>query len=161
MNQQLYYYLTAFPYEEVKEAFIQLNREYLNIKLSQVALARELATRDGWTELDAGNKTIPDDHEWFTVNGKTFIRSHQGAKAFYAHHKAENVAVEKNAAKKEDLSMECTDKRCPVCGEVMAWEPICPGCALGKMGFRGRYVCMDDFDHTFYVTKLGLELPNR
>ena len=160
MNQQLYYYMSAFPYEEVKEAFLQRNREYLQVKLDQVRAARERAANDGWTELDA-DKTIPDDHEWFTVNSKTFIRSHQVALAFYARHKAENVAVEKTAAKKEDLSMECTDKRCPVCGEVMAWEPICPGCALGKIGFRGRYVCMDDFDHTFYVTKPGMELPNR
>ena len=57
--------------------------------------------------------------------------------------------------------MKPTDRVCPLCGEVMAWEPICPGCALGRMGFAGRYVCMDDFAHEFYVLRDGIELPNR
>lgn len=66
-----------------------------------------------------------------------------------------------NGGKKTDLSMKPTDRKCPTCGEVMAWEPICPGCALGRLGFAGRYVCMDDMTHEFYVTKPGVELSNQ
>lgn len=67
----------------------------------------------------------------------------------------------RNAQPKTDLSMKPTDRKCPTCGEVMAWEPICPGCALGRLGFAGRYVCMDDMNHEFYVTRQGVSIPNR
>ena len=62
---------------------------------------------------------------------------------------------------KTDLAPQRTDKHCPLCGEEMIYEPICCGGALGRLGFAGRYICMDDMTHEFYVTKPGVELPNK
>ena len=87
----------------------------------------------------------------------TVIRSPSASDAAAGHPQR----ATRNAQPKTDLSMKPTDRKCPTCGEVMAWEPICPGCALGRLGFAGRYVCMDDMSHEFYVTKPGVELPNR
>ena len=159
--------LSAYPRDQVKSALKSRNAHQRG---ERIAAGWQIYTGEGEPPAESGDRMrigslwytrerpatperpMPGDIRTDATNGTT--RNPQ-----LATRNAEPAT--RNSQPATDLSMKPTDKRCSVCGEVMAWEPICPGCTLGRMGFRGRYVCMDDFDHTFYVTKPGVELPNR
>ena len=161
--------LLAYGYEKAKEAFIEMHKEFIeNRRLFKTeSAAREaiiLSGQDGWSEWknkDYGdNAPKPEGHEWFVLDGKLYTRPIPGfrGKGQIIIETSEDVVTEKQ---KTDLSMQQTDKACIYCGGALAWEPICPGCRLGKLGFRGRFVCMDDMDHEFYVLREGVVLPNQ
>lgn len=113
--------------------------------------------KDGWTIYTG--EWPPASGQWMKLGNVTYTRG-MPIPPEYSAAPVSAASRSTGNGTKTDLSMKPTDCKCPACGEVMAWEPICPGCALGKMGFSGRYVCMDDMTHEFYVTKPGVELPN-
>lgn len=148
--------LSAYPSDLVKTA---LKRRNAHLRGERIAAGWKVYTGIGEPPDEAGDR--------MQLGGLWYVRPRlvppgppQPSAADKAVAASDRAAAAGGRQSKSDLSMKPTDKICPLCGEVMAWEPICPGCALGRMGFKGRYVCMDDFDHTFYVTKPGLELPN-
>lgn len=141
-------YLDAYPADLVRQALRRRQRH-----------ARGERIAGGWRIWTGPGETPPKPFEWRKINGVVQYRDPPPAEhRFQAPPAAKPRSQDRP---KTDLSMKPTDKTCPLCGEVMAWEPICPGCALGRMGFAGRYVCMDDFAHEFYVLRDGIELPNR
>lgn len=159
---QIYRFLTAYDFKEVKEAFKLLNREKLSIKLEYLKRRKKELSENGWEEFHG--EEIPVDHEWFKIGERIFIRSFEKRDRILIDQIQDQSLTHESVnqgSPKTDLSMNPTDKVCPLCGEVMAWEPICPGCKLGRQGFKGRYVCMADFDHTYYMLREGLDLPNR
>lgn len=171
---QIYRFLTAYPFDQSKEAFILLNRERLKVKVDLVSSTKERFESLGWKELAESIVDIPEGHEWTKINDKIYVRessailnevqartSKRTAEREDAAAIASGPSGKKRTGTRTDLSMKPTDKVCPLCGEVMAWEPICPGCKLGRQGFKGRYVCMAEWDHTFYMTRDGVDLPNR
>jgi len=141
-------YLDAYPADLVRQALRRRQRH-----------ARGERIAGGWRIWTGPGEIPPKPLEWRKINGVVQYRDPPPAEhRFQAPPAAKPRSQDRP---KTDLSMKPTDKTCPLCGEVMAWEPICPGCALGRMGFAGRYVCMDDFAHEFYVLRDGIELPNR
>lgn len=159
---QIYRFLSAYNFEEVREAFKLLNREKLSIRLEYIERRKKELSENGWEEFHGDE--VPANHEWFKAGERTFIRSFEKRDQIFKDNIQDQPVAHESAnqtSTKTDLSMKPTDKICPLCGEVMAWEPICPGCKLGKQGFKGRYVCMAEWDHTFYMTRDGVDLPNR
>lgn len=159
--------LSAYPRDLVNAA---LKRRNAHQRGERIAAGWKIFTGDGEPPAEAGDR-MRIGSLWYTrtrppaperpMPAAPSVATSERASANPQPATRNAEPATRNSQPATDLSMKPTDKRCPVCGEVLAWEPICPGCALGKMGFRGRYVCMDDFDHTFYVTKPGMELPNR
>jgi hypothetical protein len=161
-TDQIYRFMTAYPFEAVKAAFVLLNRERLQVKTDIVEAVKQQLKASGWEEYDGAPGDVPPGMEWHQIADKVYVRTPVLKAPPEAS--AVDLGMRKKAEssrKKTDLSMKPTDKVCPLCGEVMAWEPICPGCKLGRQGFRGRYVCMAEWDHTFYMTREGVDLPNR
>lgn len=153
--------LGAYPDGLVKAA---LKRRNAHRRGERIAGGWKIHTGQGEPDLKLGN-SMRIGNLWYTRERPAVpaaaAPSGMGYQPVNGRVPTNPTSESRHPKSKTDLSMKPTDKRCPVCGEDMAWEPICPGCTLGRMGFRGRYVCMDDFDHTFYVTKPGLELPNQ
>lgn len=164
---QIYRFMTAYPFEEIKEAFIILNRDKLQVKQEYVKTALETFAQEGWEQFEGGREEIPEGCEWSALGSKIFIRTPERFKEILEQKRVaymkevESQPPPDPSKPKTDLSMKPTDKVCITCGGVLAWEPICPGCKLGKSGFVGRYVCMEDMDHEFYVLREGLVLPNQ
>lgn len=163
MNNDLLTIFKAYGYREVKDCFRQFHREFIagyrkwkNEAEAEKALIE--TESGGWVRHDVNDGPPPENHEWMEINGQLYIRPFEAANHAPTSQEQANLA---EPLPKTDLSMKPTDKVCPLCGEVMAWEPICPGCKLGRQGFKGRYVCMADFDHTYYMLREGLDLPNR
>lgn len=144
-------FLSAHPASVVKEA---LDRRNAHLRGERIAGGWQIYRGSGEPPAEAGDR-MKVNTLWYTRERPT---------APPEARQAPKVATSNggtNGGKKTDLSMKPTDRKCPTCGEVMAWEPICPGCALGRLGFAGRYVCMDDMNHEFYVTRQGVSIPNR
>lgn len=170
MDDELDVIFSAYEYKALRKAFIRAHKQYraTMLNLASKTTKMEDDRLSDWTlyKHDDGIPP-PENHEWMELNGSMFIRPIKNAPeppAVIAQESTiHNDGKRKDARldKKTDLSMKPTDKKCPLCGEVMAWEPICPGCKLGRQGFKGRYVCMADFDHTYYMLQEGLDLPNR
>lgn len=146
-------FLSAHPRDQVMSA---LKRYNTHLRGERIAAGWRIFAGTGEPPAEAGDRMKIGSLWYVRERPVTPERPTPGVKRFTPV----NGTVGHAQPPKTDLSMKPTDRKCPTCGEVMAWEPICPGCALGKMGFRGRYVCMDDMSHEFYVTKPGLELPN-
>jgi len=164
---QIYRFMTAYPFDLVKDGFLILYRERLQLKKEQTERQLERIRSLGWEELEEGRE-IPSEYEWNKLGSKIFIRSPAATRAanqLMAQEfelRKQSKADQKAAVKKKtDLSMQQTDKICITCGGTLAYEPICAGCRLGRLGFKGRYVCMEDMDHEFYVLKDGIILPNQ
>lgn len=145
-------FLTAYPRDQVRAA-IRGWRAYR--RGERVAAGWRIYPGQGTPPAEAGDR--------MQIGSLWYTRERPSPASAPQNRATPSVAAVADGGErpKTDLSMKPTDKHCPICGETLAWEPICPGCALGRLGFAGRYVCMDDFDHTFYVTKPGVELPNR
>lgn len=143
-------FLSAYPRDQVKAA---LKRRNAHHRGERIEAGWQIYTGEGKPPAEAGDR--------MKVKSLWYTRERRASPEVRHMPKAATANEGTNGGKKSDLSMKPTDRKCPICGEVLAWEPICAGCALGKMGFRGRYVCMDDMSHEFYVTKPGVELPNR
>lgn len=161
MNQdrlnQLYHFMSAYPLDELKAAYTLLFLEKKNMKaeIRESVKAELLGT--GWTKFDGTYDQVPKNYQWFVVGDSVFVR-----KITDTLPDEVVVGLSKNKVKpKTDLSMKPTDKICITCGGTLAFEPICPGCKLGRQGFTGRYVCMEDMDHEFYILKEGVILPNQ
>jgi len=148
--------LSAYPREVVKAA---LKRRNDHQRGERIAAGWRIFRGSGEPPAEAGDR-MRGGSLWYTRERPATppIATTGGTRSVAAGSANESGS---GATRKTDLSMKPTDRKCPTCGEVMAWEPICPGCALGRLGFAGRYVCMDDMSHEFYVTKPGVELPNR
>lgn len=177
--EYLYRVLKNHPFAAVKRVFIQLQREYLGIKQEQVQLFKEHAKTIGWEEFDGSPEDVPKGYDWGKIGHIIYIRTPQArqkemeeVKEYHERlqeYKDKAQTALKKAAvgepaqekRKTDLSMKMTDKICITCGGQMAYEPICPGCKLGRHGFKGRYVCTEDMDHEFYVLRDGIILPNQ
>lgn len=161
-TDHIYRFMTAYSFKDVKAAFVLLNRERLQVKTNIVEAVKQQLKASGWEEFDGAAEDVPKGMEWHQIADKVYVRAPVLKEP--AEASAIDLGVRKKAEssrKKTDLSMKPTDKVCPLCGEVMAWEPICGGCKLGRQGFKGRYVCMNEWDHMFYMTRDGVDLPNR
>ena len=154
-------FLSSYPEALVKTA---LKRRNAHLRGERIAAGWQIYTGAGEPPAEAGDR-MKIGSFWYVrerpVTPERPVPVTRRSPAATGAAEGQAQPATRNPQPKSDLSMKPTDRKCPTCGEVMAWEPICPGCALGRMGFRGRYVCMDDFDHTFYVTKPGMELPNK
>lgn len=178
---QIYRFLTAFHPDKVKKALVIWNRERLGVKKEFVENTKLILKRGRWEEFTGTQEEIPKGYEWTKLGHKLFVRT-PGARnqvqieieeliedRKLSQQRAQELRDEMTAAKadrdkekkKTDLSMKMTDKICITCGGQMAYEPICPGCKLGRHGFKGRYVCTEDMDHEFYVLRDGIILPNQ
>lgn len=182
MSAELKTILRAYGYEKSKEAFVELHKEFVenlrsfkNEKAAKESLV--LSGQNGWFEWEYKDRgegfQMPEDHEWFVLNNKLFARKTAVRKPVGGVVSSESNGItdtervlaseilEARKRPKTDLSMKPTDRVCITCQGTLAYEPICPGCRLGKLGFKGRYVCMDDMDHEFYVLREGVVLPNQ
>ena len=164
---QIYRFMTAYPFDLVKDGFLLLHRERLQLQKERTERQLEKIRSLGWVEIECGSE-IPDGYEWNKLGEKTFVRSpaatraaHQLMAQEFEARKQLKVDQKITTKKKTDLSMKATDKICITCGGTLAYEPICAGCRLGRLGFKGRYVCMEDMDHEFYVLRDGIILPNQ
>lgn len=158
-------FLDAYTVDEVKEAFKVFAAK---IRGDHVAWKKRMGADELiWRQLDDGIQTqekmiyIQDNGlDWRIIKDKLMVREPIRTPLPTDDIQNDNVS-EGNPKPKTDLSMQQTDKTCMYCGGALAWEPICPGCRLGKLGFRGRFVCMEDMDHEFYVLREGVVLPNQ
>lgn len=173
----IYRFLTAYDFSDVRVALLLYNRERQGIKQEFIQNQKDLLSRGRWEKFDGAMEDIPKGYEWTLLNRTIYIRTPTNRNQVEIevqekidNRKEEQVDVEQilrdeiqtaTQRPKTDLSMKPTDRICITCGGVMAYEPICPGCRLGKLGFKGRYVCMEDMDHEFYVLREGIVLPNQ
>jgi len=162
--RQVYMFLTAYNSSVVENAIELWNENRKKERQQQLKHTEDLLAAGYWKQFPGSMNEIPKDHEWTMINEKIFIRSYEDRDFVFSKIYEENEKIKHTGVQisKQDLSMKKTDKQCPLCGEMMVWEPVCGGCKLGKIGFGGRYVCMDDMTHEFYVLRQGVEsLPNR
>lgn len=172
----IYRFLTAYKEESVRNAVRLWSLERTGAKKDFFNQQKELMKRGRWEEFPGTINEIPSGHEWTQLGRKIFIRSISNKNQAEIDildriHELEDKANESFATEnkshgtkgkpKSDLSMQQTDKLCIHCGGAMVYEPICSGCRLGRIGFRGRFVCMEDMDHEFYVLREGIILPNQ
>lgn len=151
---QIKNFLSAYSFNDVKQALKMLAREKSGIKNEWLDAMRTQIESEGWM-VSPENEKPTNGVEWMEIDDVIYIRPITETR------QPTTSKQSQNNKKKTDLSMKPTDKKCPICNEFMAWEPICPGCKLGRQGFKGRYVCMNEWDHTFYMTREGVDLPNR
>lgn len=154
-------FLSAHPRDQVMSA---LKRYNTHLRGERIAAGWRIFAGTGEPPSEAGDRMKIGEH-WYTRERPAAparpMPAAIGSPTVNGAAEGQAQAETRNPQPKSDLSMKATDRKCPTCGDVMAWEPICPGCALGRLGFAGRYVCMDDMTHEFYVTKPGVELSNQ
>lgn len=152
---QLYHFLSSYPIEEVKSAYRLVFMEKKNIERQKLEALKGSLLGSGWKPFNGTSDQIPDGFQWFGVGDKILIRSFEDIPP------PEPRSTKDEQKPKADLSMQETDRICPTCSGTLAYEPICGGCRLGRIGFQGRYVCMEDMDHEFYILREGIILPNQ
>jgi len=141
-------YLSAHQPAEVKEAVKIWARMNVSMRLER----KEGMAGNPWRPLAAG-EDVPPDHDYMTINGQVMVRLSAAAQQSQQQQAVGRVARPRLSAPRADTTPAMTDKKCPACGEPMVYEPICPGCKLGRQGFAGRYICTDNTDHDFYVPR--------
>lgn len=152
---QLYHFLSSYPIEEVKAAYRLVFMEKKKIEMDKLKALKNSLLGSGWRQFDGTPDQIPEGFQWFGVGDKILIRAFEDIPV------PEPQKTNGVKQQKTDLSMQETDRICPTCGGTLAYEPICGGCRLGRIGFQGRYVCMEDMDHEFYILREGIILPNQ
>jgi hypothetical protein len=166
MDRELLTIFNAYGYERVKKCFLGLHKDFISRrkKYNDEARAAEeaiLAEEDGWIEFDPSIDPRKPGEEWRVLDNRYFKRKFEQTR-YHGGSNDSGISEAVDIAKpKADLSMQPTDKICIECGGTLAYEPICPGCRLGRLGFKGRFVCMEDMDHEFYVLREGIILPNQ
>jgi len=143
-------FLSAYHQRVVREALRRRNDHLRGERLAE-----------GWRIHTGEGEPSPDLGDRMRIGQIWYTRRCQVRQAANVARPSQPANANEKPKAKADLTPRRTDKHCLECGEEMIFEPICGGCALGKMGFQGRYVCMDDMTHEFYVTKPGVELANR
>lgn len=135
-------YLSAFPWEDVKEAFERLNQDHVHQSQEYRKAALEHLRAMGWVE-HAG--AVPSGFEWQQIGHKVFVRDPSTAQPDPARvtvQGSKKAGTRHREHKKTDTSVKpVADLQCPRCGGELYKEGICPGCDEGRRGFKVRLLC--------------------
>lgn len=142
MNEQtiaeVFTFLTAHGWVEVKEAFKRLNRDLVRNETIARDITKEQMLSIGWVEHQGD---IPKGWEWRKIGHKLFVRD-PSSRPENPGNVVKAVGTRQKAHKKTDTGVKrVADLKCPQCGGELFREGICPGCEDGRKGLKVRLLC--------------------
>lgn len=141
VHGEIYMFLSSHSWDEVKEAFKQLNRDRVHRSLEHTKAMVEQVEAAGWSEHEG---EVPTGFEWRRIGNRLFIRdpSIPVVDPSRVTVQGSGAAARQPVRKKTDTSVKrVEDLACPKCGGEMFKEGICPGCDEGKRGLKVRLIC--------------------
>lgn len=136
----IFHYLSSYEWDDVKEAFKQLNQDRVKESTEHKRNAIARMQEAGWSE-HAG--VVPKGFEWQQIGSKVYIRDSASAAKDPTRVTVQQYPRQRSVARERtDTSVKrVADLKCPKCGGEMFKEGICPGCDDGRKGFKVRLLC--------------------
>jgi hypothetical protein len=137
----IFNFLSAYLWADVKEAFKRLNKDMVRGATEQREAALDNLRKLGWVE-HTGD--VPSGFEWQRIGHRVFVRDPKSAAADPSRVTVQGpkAGTRSRQHKKTDTGVQrVPDIKCPICGGEVFKEGICPGCDEGRRGLKVRLLC--------------------